>query len=322
MPLIVEQQPIPAFGSISEFIRKYPQFLPASKRLTAMSPIRVNPDMPYLYVHQLEVACISASDSELDMIGLSEMTTCCCVIVRHTGSLTMGAGHFDGTDTINGLRQIVNGIVRLTNDWKQQSNIDRKDTDTNLQSTRYEVHIVGGFNDCMQTSEEVVMKVFRALHTLDLDLHLETACICAHNTYYQAKEPLPCITSLLCNVKTGQILPASFSYHGPLEKVRKLRFLMNQPIEMQSIYDPIAKILEIKPFVCDITIETIERLLAMAPHEFLVHLSTSPAAEGPNYVDNLREAFILLRNKGDNLFESGKSIKFTRIDGRWKQLEV
>lgn len=319
MPLIIEGRAIQLSPSVNEFIQTYPHFQIESRHIRSMPPIDVDPQEPYLYVHQMESACVSAEDSSIHMIGIDGVTTCCCAIIRHTGSHAMAAGHFDGNDTKDGLARMVEGVIELTLDWARRNNIDQTNLHTRYQ---YELSLIGGFDDARDISQDVVMQLFENLceHT-DLDLHLKTACICATNTYYQDNIPYPSVTGLLCNVKTGRIVPASFSFQGPLEEIRRLRFAMRPPIIMHSVYNPFSRILEIKPYDWTLTNDTIQQLLGLNTNSFLHYWSTSPLAEKPTFVTACKLALKFLKENRASLFCSGRSYRFIRTNGQWKLVE-
>jgi len=305
-------------SSVADFIQTYPQYQIEARHIISMPSIAVDAHEPCLFIHQLELACVSADDPNIDMLGIDDMTTCCGVIVRHTGSFAAGAGHFDGNGTKDGLAKIVDGVVELTKDWAHKNSVNQTVLSVQYQ---YEVYLFGAFDDARNISIDVVMQLLECLYETNLDLHLKAACICANNTYYQDYIPYPCITGLLCNVKTGRISPASFTFQGPLEEIRRLRFLMRSPIIMHSIYNPFTKILEIEPYDWTLTNDTIQQLLGLNTNSFLHYLSTSPLSEKPNYVINCKLALKFLKDNRGSLFCSGRSYKFIRTNGQWKLIE-
>lgn len=305
-------------SSVADFIQTYPQFQIEARHIRSVPPIAVDPHEPYLYIHQMECAVVSANDPSIHMIGVDEMTTCCSAIIRHTGSFATGAGHFDGSDTKDGLQRIIDGVVELTNDWARHNDIDQMELNTHHQ---YEIYLIGGFDDARNISIDVSMQLLENLYETSVDLHLKTACICASNTYYQDNIPYPCVTGLICNVKTGQIAPASFSFQGPLEEIRRLRFSMRHPLIMYNVYNPYSKMLEIKPYDWTLTNDTIQQLLGLNTNSFLHYLSTSPLAEKPTYVPAFKTALKFLKDNRNSLFCSGRSYKFIRTNNQWKLIE-
>lgn len=318
MPLIVEGQPIQMPASVGDFIRTYPQYQISSRQLRSMPAIAVEPDEAYIFVHQMESAVVSPDDPNIKMIGVDDMTTCCCAVVRHSGSAAMAAGHFDGNDTKDGLARMINGVLELTLDWTRRHSISQLELNTHHQ---FEVYLVGGFEDARNISLDVVMQLFENLCECELDLHLKAACIVTNNTYYQDNIPYPCITGLICDVKSGGLSPASFTFQGPLEEIRRLRFSTRPPIVMHSIYNPIARILEVKPYDWTITDDTIQQLLGLNTNSFLHYWSTSPLAEKPAFVPACKTALKFLKDNRNSLFSSGRSYRFIRTNGQWKLVE-
>lgn len=305
-------------SSVADFIQTYPQYIIEARHMRSLPPIVVDPHEPYLFIHQMEAACVSAEDPNIHMIGIDDATTCCSAVIRHTGSFAMGAGHFDGNDTKDGLARIIDGVVELTRDWARRNNISHADLYDQYQ---YDVYLVGGFDDARNISMDVAMQLLENLFESNVELHLKTACICGNNTYYQDNIPYPAITGLICNVKTGRILPATFSFQGPLEEIRRLRFAMRPPIIMHSVYNPITRILEIKPYDWTLTNDTIQQLLGLNTNSFLHYWSTSPLAEKPNYVSSCKMALKFLKDNRNSLFCSGRSYRFIRTNGQWKLVE-
>lgn len=318
MPLIIDGERIRTLVGIKEFIRAYPQFHDETKRLKSMPAIAVDPQEPYLFIHQMECACISVDDPGVQMLGLDDMTTCCSVIIRHTGSKSLGAGHFDGNDTKEGLRRIINGVAEITTDWARQNSISHTDLNERY---RYEIHLIGGFEDGRGISLDVITQLIECLSETNFELHLKTMCIFDSNTYYRDGIPLPSIIGLICDARTGQILPASFSFQGPLEEIRRLRFSMRPPMIMNLVYSSITRILEIKPYEWTMTNDTIEQLMGLNTNSFLHYLSTSPLAEKPTYVPSCKAALKFLKDNRNSLFCSGRSYKFIRYDDHWKLVE-
>ena len=318
MPLIIDGQIIVLPSSVSEFVQSHPQFQISSRQLRTMPTIAVDPHEPYLFVHQMESAVVSADDQSIKMLGIDDMTTCCCCIIRHTGSAAMSVGHFDGNDTKDGLERMINGVMAVTREWARGNNLDFRAVESNHQC---EVYLVGGFEDARNISIDVVMQLLESLVEQQLPLHLKAACVCANNTYYQDNIPYPCITGLICDIKSGGISPASFSYQGPCEEIRRLRFTTRPPILMHSIYDPFTRILEVKPYYWNLTDDTIQQLLGLNTNSFLHYWSTSPLAEKPTFVHSLKSALKFLRDNRNSLFPSNRSYKSIRTNGQWKLVD-
>lgn len=257
---------------------------------------------------------MSVDDPTVHAIGMDDMTTCCSAIIRHTGSRAMAAGHFDGTDSKEGVNRMLTLLEELTKTWARQNHINQTDH-------VYELYLIGGFDDARNISLDVVLQLLENLCEANLDLHLKTSCICTSNTLYQDNIPYPCITGLLCNVKSGQITPASFAYQGPLEEIRRLRFATRPPMIMHSVYCPFTRILEIKPYEWTLTNDTIQQLLGLNTNSFLHYWSTSPLAEKPSFVPACKAALKFLRDNRGSLFCSGRSYRFIRTNNQWKLIE-
>lgn len=318
MPLLIDDLPMRQLLNMHQFHQLYPQFQLGARLLKAMPPINVSMGEPYLFVHAMESACLSAEDPTVNMIAIDEMTTCSLLILRHTGSRATGAGHFDGNDTENGVKDIINGVFELTRDWIRRNNLSQTEVDRRY---RFEAHLIGGFEDARCISVDVLLQLFEHLQNSTSNLHLKTACIYESNTYYKDGIPLPCITGIICDVRTGTMSPASFSFKGPLEEIRRLRFCMKPPMIMFNIYSSRSKILEIEPYDWTLTNDTIHQLLGLNTNSFLHFWSTSPLAEKPDFVPSLKTALKFFLDNRESLFCSGRSYRFIRHSGQWKLVE-
>lgn len=319
MPLLIEGQPMRTPVSVNEFLQIYPQFQNESRQLRSMPPVSIDPHDSYLFVHQMESACLSADDPTIQMLGVDDMTTCCCAIIRHSGSFATGVGHFDGNDTKDGLNRILHHIDELTQVWTRRNNVTNYDLNTHY---KLEVHLIGGFEDARNISTDVCLQLLENLNESNLNLHLRTACIYTNNTFVQDNIPYPCITGLIINPKSGRILPASFSFQGPLEEIRRLRFATKPPIIMHSVYDPYLRILEIKPYDWTLANDTIQQLLGLNTNSFLHYWSTSPLAEKATFVPACKMALKFLKDNRQSLFCSGtRSYRFIRTNNEWKLVE-
>ena len=318
MPLLIEGQPMPMPTSVPDFIKTYPQFQIQARQLKSMPVIDIDPQDPYLYVHQAESVCVSAEDPNILRIGVDNVTTCCCVVVRHSGSLAMAVGHFDGNDTVDGLNRMLEGVTELTKEWMIRNNINQAELNTRY---RFEVCLIGGFEDARNISIDVIMQLLEALLMTPLQLHLKIASVYSNNTYYRNNIPYPSIIGLICDIQSGGLAPASFKFQGPLEEIRQLRFAMRPPIIMHSVYNPYTRILEVKPYEWTITNDTIQQLLGLNVNSFLHYWSTSPLAEKPDFVPSCKKALKFLEENRESLFPSGRSYKFTRSNGQWNLIE-
>lgn len=316
MPLLVAGQPVRQNDELANFTRAHSQFLADSCAQFRLKPtVNVEPNSA-LYVHQLEFAAV-AGDDLIDQISASDVTTCCCLVVRHTGSAATGVGHFDENDTPSSVANLVNLVVRLTRHWCSRVGVSQLDLATKF---RYEVSLIGGFLDNRGISEEVCWQILEALKRLPVDMHLKLACIWNNNTQFKDSIPYPCTTSIVCNVKTGDIIDATVTDFGPLEGLRRLRFTMRPPIEMQSIYDPFQRQLQIRGYESTLCDDTIRQLLGLNTNSFLHFWSTSPLAEKPSFVPACKVALKFLLENRQAVFDTQKQYNFVRLNNQWNSI--
>lgn len=316
MPLLIDGKPVKQNDDLTNFTRTYSEFLSQSRAQFRLRPIvNVEPNSA-IYVQQLEYAVVGGDDV-IDQISASEFTTCCCLIVRHTGSMATGLGHFDENDTPNSVKNLTNLVVQLTQDWYKHVGVNQHELAS--KHHQYEVYIFGGFLDNRGISEEVCKQILETLKQLPTNLNLKLACIWNNNTHFKDNIAYPCITSLVCNIKTGDIFEANqIGDYGPLEELRFLRFSMRPPVTMSSIYEPFQKKLIISGFETNLCDDTICQLLGLNTNSFLHYWSTSPLAEAPSYVPRCKNALKFLRDNRKTMFNRDKRFEFVRVNNRWE----
>lgn len=307
MPLHVDgvhQHKKPA--SVENFLHQFPQLKAVSTALTTQNRKVVGPE-DLLYVGQREYGGTSPDDDVIKVIGSEDATTCHIGVLRHTGSGALCMLHFDGCNTEQGL----SSMIRVVKDLSQGK-----------ASGRLELHLVGGFDDERQNSEEVSMGLFKCLISCEDDIHLVTACIGSHNTTCKERTPFPIIYGLAADVKTGNIYPATFTDHGPDIPARSARHFTGSHDNL-PVYDPHKKQMVIGPFSYK-PLANLDRLLKMPDTYYREYLSTSPAQEPEHFEQSVRAALMQMKEHPkplETVFRRRKPHRYRKeADGKWTLL--
>ncbi|XP_048104234.1 protein N-terminal asparagine amidohydrolase isoform X2 [Alosa alosa] len=279
MPLFLQNRQIDRVSSTSELFSKHSHLQENARVFRSKTPTTVDPKC-LLYVQQREFA----ATIPLDRSG----ATC--------------LAHCDGSRTWSEVPLIVKAVTSLTGAVKDG---------------RYELHLVGGFDDESQTSHKLSLSLLAAFQKQQEEIHLETCCITEMNDEVVEGVHRPVVYGIGVNVKTGEVFPASFPTRGPAEDLRSARTFTGG--QMVEIYDSSKEQVEIGP--CKWTPNRdIAFWLAQDDDTILQYLSTSPMAEPPHFVQHIKSTiqFLLNHPTADSLFPGGQPQVFRRTQqGGW-----
>nr|XP_034360392.1 protein N-terminal asparagine amidohydrolase isoform X4 [Arvicanthis niloticus] len=156
---------------------------------------------------------------------------------------------------------------------------------------RLEVHLVGGFSDDRQLSQKLTHQLLSEFDKQDDDIHLVTLCVTELNDREENENHFPIIYGIAVNIKTAEIYRASFQDRGPEEQLRAARALAGGPQDDKQI---------------------------------LEHLSTSPLAEPPHFVEHIRSTLMFLKkfpSPENILFPGNKALLYKKNkDGLWEKI--
>ncbi|KAM7472445.1 hypothetical protein LguiA_010628 [Lonicera macranthoides] len=248
-----------------------------------------------VFVFQREYATVDPS--LVDLVGTDEATTCVGIVIRNRGSGMVSVAHLDSPNIVDiGLTQ----MLALVADHNSDAILD--------------VHLVGAFEDTspQQENRDAESKSHRKLEGYSFPLcsriieilgksreifHIQTLHVLGHNTRWDSEgNALPIFHGVLVETSTGSVIPASFDRTSrcPDEIVRRIR-------RGASFEDPswTGRLLETYDtqndrFVIAPCLWTRQQLrMALTTRQFsdteiLLRCSSSPFAEGPDFVDNER----------------------------------
>ncbi|KAF8403904.1 hypothetical protein HHK36_012010 [Tetracentron sinense] len=249
----------------------------------------------HVYVFQREYATVDPALVEL--VGTDEATTCVGLVIRNRKTGMTSVAHMDSPNVVSfGLTQMLSLVVHHGLD------------------AELDVHIIGGFEDasrqyangvCGSESHKkldgfsfpLCKEIVEALQRSPEKFHIQTLCILGHNTRRDSDgNAYPIFNGLLVETSTGSISPASFdrSSRCPDEIVRRIRVTVSfeDPSwngKLLETYDTHTDRYQIAPcswMPCwkDIAFS----LQQLSDSEILLQCSTSPSAEGFDFVDNFR----------------------------------
>ncbi|KAI3924985.1 hypothetical protein MKW92_039019 [Papaver armeniacum] len=213
-----------------------------------------------------------------------------------------------------------------------------------------EVHIVGAFEDAVtnQTSGRsgseseselynhsipLCSKIIEALQNKGNKFHIQTFCVLGHNTTRDSDGNVyPVFNGFMVETSSGSVRPASFdgSSRCPDEIVRRIRVTVSYSDpswtgKLLETYDSHSDQYQIAP--CSWNLRWKEYALSLqqlSDSDILLNCSTSPSAEGPDFVDNHRRLFdyLIQHPKWRETFPMRKPRIFKRTaSGDWIKAE-
>lgn len=286
-----------------------------------------SPPGKHVFVFQREYATVDPA--LVQMIGTDEATTCVGLVIRNRETGMTSVGHLDFEGIVEmGIVQMLSLVV----DREMDSKLD--------------VHLIGSFEDA--PSEEsndatgsdspeyqdgyslpLCAKIIEALQNSQETFHLQTICVLGHNTKRDSYgNPCPIISGFMVDTSSGSIMPASFNIRSrcPDEIVRRIRITVSSgdPTwkgKLLETYDTRHDRFQIAPCSWSSNWAQIAySLQQLSDSDILFQCSTSPFAEGPDFVDNDRRKWSYMIKYPDwrRTFSGRKPRIFERTaEGGW-----
>ncbi|KAJ6309763.1 hypothetical protein OIU76_014657 [Salix suchowensis] len=283
----------------------------------------------WVYLFQREFATVDPA--LIDFIGTDEATTCVGLVIRNQRNGMTSVAHMDSTKVVDtGLTQMLSLVVD-------------KNFDVDL-----DVHLIGGFEDVSpqqangstrsKTLAEVdgysfplCTKIIETLRKRQEKFHIQTLYVLRHNTRRDSQgNAYPVFNGFLVKTSTGSVIPASFdrTTRCPDEIVRRIRVSVSYEdptwnAKLLETYDTQNDRFVIAP--CSWTLWQEHYALTLqdlSDEEILLQCSSSPSAEGPEFVDNLRRQWDYLTKQP--LWNLTFPMRHPRVfewtaDGSWKR---
>ncbi|CAH2058022.1 unnamed protein product, partial [Thlaspi arvense] len=280
----------------------------------------------YVYIFQREFAVVNPA--LVDFVGTDEATTCVGLVIRNRRSGMTSIAHMDSPKIVDlGISQILSLVFE-----------DEEDAEL-------DVHMVGGYEDVDIKNVDgggdyakpegysfpLCCKLVETLQKRRENFHLQTLFILGHNTKLDAQaNTCPIFNGCLVDTSTGSIFPAIFNRTSrcPDELVRRIRVSAsfddyNWKGKLLDTYDTKTDRFIIAP--CCWTMRLVEyvwELNQLPDEEILTNCSTSPSAEGPDFIDNERRIwkYLLTYPEWTKTFPRRQARVFERtINGHWKK---
>lgn len=301
--MLIQNRGLGRISSTAELFDKYPHLQESARAFRSKPLVDVDPKC-LLYVQQREFAATTPADNSVSVIGSEDATTCHLVVLRHTGSGAVCLAHCDGSSTWSEVPLLVKAVSLLSNVCKEG---------------RFELHLVGGFNDETKTSHKLSLNILAAFQKQKEEIHLETCCVTELNDNIVDGTHRPVVYGIGVNVKTGEVFPSSFSHKGPAEQLRSARTFTGG--QMVDVYDSSRGLVKIGPCKWSPNLD-IAFWLSQNDDTILKYLSTSPMAEPPHFVQHMKSTiqFLLEHPSSDSLFPDGQPQFYHRTErGDWER---
>lgn len=214
-----------------------------------------------LYVSVREFAVTHNQDSKIEILGTDNLVNNVAIIIKNTASGSTLVSHVDRltTDDLDTMTSALTGQAYSCNN-------------------RLQINILGGFQDSKNVSQSLLIPILATLHSSPHYLEVGTLCVGETVTVVRDGTPLPLISGVGVNVKTGDIFPAVFREKGPDMDLRTARTLTGgEKVGMLDIYDCVREELTIGPFTYS-PMRAVDIWLQQSDQFLLQSLSPCPEA--------------------------------------------
>lgn len=252
----------------------------------------------HVYVFQREYAIVDPA--MVEFVGTDEATTCGGLVIRNQKNGMTSIAHLDTPEIVDlGLNQMLSLVI---------------DNDIEAQ---LDVHLIGCFEDVVYEqangksglgsrehsaghSLPLCSKIVESLQTRRENFHIQTLCVLGHNTRRDTDGvAYPIANGFLVETSTGSIKPAIFdrSSRCPDELVRRIRVTVSSldpqwKGRLLETYDTRNDRFQIAPCSWKSNWKYYAfSLLQYSDSEILQECSTSPSAEGPDFVKDQRRVW-------------------------------
>ncbi|KAK3010859.1 hypothetical protein RJ639_012965 [Escallonia herrerae] len=280
-----------------------------------------------VYVFQREYATVDPA--LVEFVGTDEATTCVGIVVRNRRSGMTSVAHLDSPKVVDiGITQMLSLVLDRNSDCI-----------LDVFSLHLYVHIVGAFEDAspqLGSSEihveldgyslPLCTKIIETLEERGENFHIQTLHVLGHNTRWDSEgNAYPIFTGLLVETCTGSVNPARFDSTSriPDEIVRRIRVCSSHEDpswtgRLLETYDTQSDRFVVAP--CCWTMRQFRIasiLIELSDPEILLSCSTSPSAEGPNFVDSIRRKceYLIQHPVWTDTFRSKQPRVFERTSG-------
>ncbi|KAK1401291.1 protein N-terminal asparagine amidohydrolase [Heracleum sosnowskyi] len=284
-----------------------------------------------VYVFQREYATVDPA--HVDLVGTDEATTCLGIVIRNRRNGMTSVTHMDSPDVVDiGFTQMLSLALK-------------HDVDD-----IFDVHLVGAFNDSSPQSTThgtkskkqtnlggysfpLCQKIIQTLEKSSINFHIQLLHVLDHNTRWDSQgNAYPIFHGFLVEPSTGLVNPASFDKTSrcPDEILRRIRLTASFEDSscagrLLETYDTLTDQIIISPFSWTRRQISVAFMLRhLSDSEILLSCSTSPSAEGPDFVENQRRQceYVIEHPDFRKVFPLNQPHVFERTpNGGWRRLQ-
>jgi len=260
-----------------------------------------------LYLTIREFAITHNHDSKVDIIGTDNLVNNVVLIIKNTASGSTLLSHVD--------RLTASDLDTMTSALTGQ---------TYTCSSRLQLSLIGSFQDSKNVSQSLLIPILGTLQSSSHYFELSHFCVGESVTVVREGVPLPLLSGVGLNVKTGEIFPAVFSEKGPDMDLRVARTLTGgEKVGMLEVYDCVQEELVIGPFTYS-PMRAVDIWLQQSDQFLLQSLSPCPeAVEDPKtFISQLRATLRVIKEHpypSVTLFQSNNSRTYRKDSntGMW-----
>jgi len=263
-----------------------------------------------LYVNQKEYATLYKGDSNINIFGSDDATTCHILVLVNEDEGILCIGHIDSAKDKESLSSMV--IDALGSSQNDSSNLD--------------LYIIGGYDDEKNMSTSLTLKLLEFFHKLLVRFELKMMCVGTINTHHREGINWPIVYGVAATYQTDfEISPASFGLNvrGPQIALRSARLFCDKEI-LYRAYNSKDGVFVIEPFTYRYP-HHISQFLQKSDDYIRNNFSTSPAVEPPHFSKEMKQVFRFVTQHPFpmlSIFKSKLPMKFSLSSfGEWQELE-
>jgi len=233
-----------------------------------------------LYLTIREFAITHNHDTKIDIIGTDNLVNNVVLIIKNTASGSTLLSHVDRLSPCD--------LETMTSALTGQ---------TYTCSSRLQLSLLGSFQDNKNVSQALLMPILGTLQSSSHYFELSQFCVGEAVTVVRDGVPLPLLSGVGVNVKTGEIFPAVFGEKGPDMDLRLARTLTGgEKVGMLEVYDCAQEELVIGPFTYS-PMRAVDIWLQQSDQFLLQSLSPCPeAVEDPKtFISQLRATLRVIK---------------------------
>jgi len=247
--------------SVSQLFLQFGQ-LREKARLLVDKRREVVPATRSLYLTVREFAITHTQDTKVDILGTDNLVNNVVLVIKNPASGSTLLSHVDRVSA-DDLETMVTALTGQTYSC----------------STRLQLSLIGGFQDSKNVSQSLLIPILATIQKNPNYFELSQFCVGeAVTSVNRDGVPIPLVSGVGVNVKTGDIFPAMFSDRGPDMDLRIARTLTGgEKVGMLEVYDCVHEEMVIGPFTYS-PMRAVDIWLQQSDQFLLQSLSPCPEA--------------------------------------------